>query len=201
MVAATNALGAAAILQFFVQIGVLGNVGIFQANQNGFDRGAQVICRTERGLEIGRVLSVSSSAEQDSSDGQLLRAVTREDQLIIERLEKNRKQAIESCQEMLRTHQIRACLVDVEHLFDGSSLYFYFLGEIDPRLESLTSKLAEAYEAKARFRKFSERLHEGCGPDCGTKDCSSGGCSTCSLAGGCHSKSLSNSSPTGVSNG
>ena len=36
-------------------------------------------------------------------------------------------------------------------------------------MEPLTAELAEAYEAKAQFRKFTETLTQGCGPDCGTE--------------------------------
>ena len=37
-----------------------------------------------------------------------------------------------------------AVLVDVEHLFDGQSLYFYFLGPGGPELDVLTTELADA---------------------------------------------------------
>ena len=47
--------------------------------------------------------------------------------------------------------------MDVEHLFDGQSLYFYFLGEVQPEWESLTTELAATYEAKVRFQPFAER--------------------------------------------
>ena len=78
--------------------------------------------------------------------------------------------------------------MDVEHLFDGQSLFFYFLGEIDSEVTVLTESLAEAYEAKVQFRQFTESVTAGCGPDCGTEQaagCASTGCSSCSLSSGC----------------
>ena len=82
--------------------------------------------------------------------------------------------------------------MDVEHLFDGQSLYFYFLGEVTPELDAITGELAEIYETKVQFRKFAETLVKGCGPDCGTEDaagngCGTGGCATCAAASACHS--------------
>ena len=72
-------------------------------------------------------------------------------------------------------------LVDVEHLFDGQSLFFYFLGDTTPELDALTGELAEIYEAQVQFRKFTDTLTAGCGPGCGTEEAEqaarSGGCS------------------------
>ena len=36
--------------------------------------------------------------------------------------------------------------MDVEHLFDGRSLFFHFLGDVPPEVEAVTQELAEAYE-------------------------------------------------------
>ena len=73
---------------------------------------------------------------------------------------------------------IPAALVDVEHLFDGRSLFFYFLGEVPPQLEAVTSELAEVYDTAVQFRKFADTMTEGCGPGCGTADGPGGGCTT-----------------------
>ena len=76
-------------------------------------------------------------------------------------------------------------LVDVEHLFDGQGLFFYFLGTVPDEVESLTSQLAAAYETKVQFRKFTETLIEGCGPGCGTEEAKgNGGCESCTLRRG-----------------
>ena len=59
---------------------------------------------------------------------------------------------------------------DVEHLFDGAGLFFYFLGEVPAEAEHFTQQLAEQYETTVEFRKFAETLAEGCGPGCGTEE-------------------------------
>jgi hypothetical protein len=83
-------------------------------------------------------------------------------------------------------------LVDVEHLFDGQGLFFYFLGDVTPELEAYTARLAETYEAKVQFRKFTETLIEGCGPGCGTDEVKGRGgcdsCVSCAVAGACGTK-------------
>ena len=184
--------------QHWVRHGVLGQVGRFTAaDVQRYPRGARVVCRTQRGLEVGEVLatfdeSAASETCQRPVHGSLLRRVTVEDDLLLARLERNREDAYRACEERLIQRRIPAVLVDVEHLFDGQSLLFYFLGETTPELDEITSELAEVYEARVQFRKFTETLTAGCGPGCGTEDaehgCASGACSSCAVVSACGTK-------------
>src|SRR5687768_6441715 len=177
--------------QHYVRFGLLGSVGRFAAaGAERYSRGARVVCRTQRGLEVGEVLSPLDDAKDGPSDGTLLRRITIEDDLLLARIEKNRDEAYRACTQRLVERGIGAVLVDVEHLFDGQSLYFYFLGETTPELDALTAELAELYETEVQFRKFTETLTAGCGPHCGTESaeghgCGSGGCSSCAVTGAC----------------
>ncbi len=181
--------------QHWVRVGVLGSVGRFAAaSSHRYARGARVICRTGRGLEVGEVLAPIDESTPQPAEGTLLRRVTVEDDLLLTRLERNREEAYNACQERLAERGIPAVLVDVEHLFDGQSLLFYFLGDTTPELDAVTSELADIYEAKAQLQKFAETLTAGCGPGCGTEEaggCSSGGCSTCAVAGACSPRTSS----------
>jgi len=175
--------------QHFVRVGLLGSVGRFaDADRGAYARGMRVVCRTARGLEVGEVLSPAEADADRPCDGTLLRRITVEDDLLLARLEKNRDEAFAACSERLGELRSPAVLVDVEHLFDGQSLYFYFLGEGGPELDAVTAELAEVYEAKAQLQKFAETLTAGCGPNCGTEEgggCGSGGCSSCAVVGAC----------------
>jgi hypothetical protein len=113
--------------------------------------------------------------------------VTVADDLLLSRLEKNRERAYRACAERLAERGIPTVLLDVEHLFDGQSLYFYFLGETVPELDAITAELAEAYEAKAQLQKFAETLVAGCGPHCGTEEAAGCGssCGSCAVTGAC----------------
>ncbi len=176
-----------------VKIGLMGVVGRFDsADFNLYPRDSHVICRTVRGLESGTVIcSIEDESGNDSAtfsqdlSGEILRRVGSEDDLILERLERHRDKAFHACQKLIVERDVPGVLVDVEHLFDGESVYFYFLGDVDERLEAITNELASTYERKVRFKKFAETLANGCGPDCGSGDkCSSSGCGSCALAGG-----------------
>ncbi|HTN73703.1 MAG TPA: PSP1 C-terminal domain-containing protein [Pirellulaceae bacterium] len=174
----------------FVRVGVLGHVGRFRAVESArHPRGTRVVCRTARGLEVGEVLSHAEGFTADV-DGTLLRRITVEDDLLLDRLERHRLAAFEACSAKLVERGISAALIDVEHLFDGESLFFYFLGETTPAIDELTAELAEIYDARVQFRKFTETLTAGCGPGCGTAEaagqgCAEGGCSTCAMAKVC----------------
>ncbi len=169
----------------------MGHVGRFRAAEAiRYARGQRVIVRTERGLERGEVMSHEGGSPAGEADGDLLRRMTVQDDLLSERLQRNRNAAYESCVRRLLEEGSSAVLLDVEHLFDGRGLYFYFLGEVDAAGEAISAELAHAYDAEARFGQFAKTVEEGCGPGCGTEDAvngcgSSGGCSTCTIASAC----------------
>jgi cell fate regulator YaaT (PSP1 superfamily) len=173
----------------------MGQVGRFAAvDAVRYPRRSRVIVRTRRGLEIGDVLAEPDGDDEGRAfaDGEILRGMTIQDDLLQARLERNRQEAYSACAELLAESGVSAVLVDVEHLFDGQGLFFYFLGEVPPSIEKYTQRLAETYETKVQFRKFTEALIEGCGPGCGTDEVKGrGGCDTCTscaVAGACGTK-------------
>ena len=191
----------------FVRVGVFGHVGRFRSAQAApYQHGRRVVCRTRRGLEIGMALGSQAAAdasefdrlptaETDNAqtvegrpdDGVVLRYVTAEDDLVLARLERNRLAALADCEQLLASRKSDATLVEVEHLFDGQSLFFYFLGEVDAHTAQLTEQLAATYESRVQFRQFSDAMERGCGPDCGTEAAAGcgDGCSHCALAEAC----------------
>lgn len=177
-----------------VRYSLLGNVGHFTAAEAvRYPRRSRVIVRSDRGLEVGTVLAEPEEASRlVEITGQILRRMTVEDELLEARLEKHRHKAFTACADLLAEHNVPASLVDVEHLFDGEGLYFYFVGEVPPAAERLAQELANTYETTVEFRKFVDTLTEGCGPGCGTEEAmGQGGCSTCTtcaVATACGSK-------------
>ena len=166
-----------------VRIGLMGVVrNLDYADFHQYPRDTRVICRTDRGLEQGTVICPIDDEFGDRTqqadqalEGEILRKITPDDDMILTRLEKHRDKAFQACQKIIIERELPGILVDVEHLFDGESVFFYFLGEVDNRLESITDELAETYELRGRFKKFAETL--------------AGGCQSCALSGGCGSKS------------
>lgn len=175
--------------QHLIRIGSQGHIGRFSSvDATQYPRNTSVVIRTERGLETGEVLAFSDEGAE--ADGIILRRMTTEDELLAARLHQNKHRAIEACSRRLAELDVDATLLDVEPLFDGRRVYFYFLGSVPDEIEQVTDELAELYEAKVEFRKFAETLTNGCGPDCGTESAAGGcvTCVTCAVASACHSK-------------
>lgn len=171
-----------------VRIGILGHVGRFRsAGGVRHPRGARVVARTARGLEVGEVLGDSDRV--GAADGEVLRRMTPQDELLAERLARRGDEAYEACVRLLAERGVAAVLTDAELLFDGRGLYFHFLGDPPAEAEALTAELAETYEAVAQIGRFAETLTEGCGPGCGTEEAKGQGgcdsCTTCAVASAC----------------
>jgi cell fate regulator YaaT (PSP1 superfamily) len=173
----------------------MGHVGRFSAVDSvTYPRAARVVCRTSRGLEVGQVLSRIRNGDNGGDhngafDGTLLRGMTAADELLLARLERHKNRAYKACRKLLQERNIPAVLMEVEHLFDGKSLFFYFLGEVTPTIESVIRELTQVYEANVQFRRFAETLTLGCGPGCGTEEATGNGCGqscgSCAISGSC----------------
>lgn len=179
---------------YVVRHGLLGHVGRFRCaaeHDSRLPRGQRIVCETSRGLEVGEVLLCVDDADDSDSPvlaGTIQRAVSVADDLLIARQFRYQQEAYAECVQLLAERGVAAVLVDVEHLFDGQSLYFYFLGTPPDEAEELTAALTERYEATVRFRPFTDAVIQGCGPACGTESaagCGSGGCSSCQLSSVC----------------
>jgi cell fate regulator YaaT (PSP1 superfamily) len=174
-----------------VRYGLLGHVGTFAAvDALRYPRRSRVVVRSPRGLEVGEVLAEpADGGQRDTADGQILRRMTVQDDLLEARLDRRRHEAFAACQQLLTQADVPAALVDVEHLFDGEGLFFYFLGDPPHQANEITRRLAETYEAAVEFRKFADTLTEGCGPGCGTDEAKGQGgcasCTSCAVASAC----------------
>lgn len=190
----------------FVRVGAHGQVGRFHGlNAGTLTRGERVVCRTARGLEVGLVLGPATVGGWDLEtqadptlgatlkerlDGRVVRKLTAEDQLLWEQLQRMGGAAHQACEAWLASHQISATLLEVEPLFDGRTLYFHFLSDVPPEVQTHLDALVAIYEAEVKQSQFAKLLEHGCGPGCGTEKadngCSTrGGCAVCSVAASC----------------
>lgn len=170
------------MMHHLLRVGAMGLVGRFSSAEGfRYPRGSRVVVRTVRGIEAAEVLTHEAMLDgRTESDGEILRVMTVEDDLLAERLDRRRQEALDACSQLLADQSSTAVLLDVEHLLDGKHVYFYFLGEVPSEVESLTAELTAAYESAVEFRQFSDTLLQGCGPGCGTEAAAGqGGCASC----------------------
>lgn len=146
-----------------------------------FARRSLVVVRTERGLEEAEVLGHLEDASHGIAEsGMIIRGLTVQDQLLRQRAEKNREAAFLACQELLASRQSPAILLDVQLLLDGQTLIFEFLGDPPQEGSEMLNALADAYDGLVQFRSFTDKVIQGCGPDCGTERAEGHGCGSCS---------------------
>lgn len=196
---------------FLVRVGIMGRVGRFQTSAAGrLKRRDRVVCRTQRGLEVGSILGPSEwrapaslqpvvgralqeSQREELFDGRILRKLTAEDDLLWEQLQRLGSSAHQACEAWLDEHSVQGTLLEVEPLLDGRTLYFHFLSEVSPEVQSHLDRLVGIYEAEVQKSKFARLLEHGCGPGCGTEKAvngcgTRGGCAVCSVAAQCGTK-------------
>ena len=178
---------------YLVRVGKLGQIGRFRPLQEwALRRGTRVVCRTQRGVEIGQVLGPAElkPSTLDLADGRLLRRMTVEDEILWGHLQEQADEALNACQQWLNDQKVDGLLIDVEPLLDGKTLYFHFLTEVSPEIQNHLDHLAAIYERSVRESKFAQLLEHGCGPGCGTEEAKNGcgtkgGCAVCHVASKC----------------
>lgn len=170
----------------FVRIGALAEVHA-ATSRLPLDRGSRAIVRTARGIELAQVVGpCGDDGAAAQSQVRIVRVTTEEDELLIRRLDRHKREAVEACRSELAQSGSAACLLDIDQIFDGGTLVMHFLGEVDEVAQSITRRVAQKYESIVRSRHFAKLLSDGCGPDCGTKEgggCG-GSCAGCAVACG-----------------
>ena len=190
-----HALDSRGSSEWVVRCGTSSQLFRVRPGTNNLDRGITVLCRTSRGLEIGEVLAechYTSEVSSDLAQATLVRLSRPEDQLLWTQLRQLSEDASLACQSFLQSNGLDDVLIEVEPLFDGTTLFFHFLGEPGEMTEAYVEELATVYQKNVASSKFAELLEHGCGPGCGTPEKSgcgtSSGCAVCSITGACGSK-------------
>jgi cell fate regulator YaaT (PSP1 superfamily) len=126
-----------------------------------FRRGDRVLLRTERGQEVGDVLCPSSpqvlSAVPEPTRGDLLRRLTPEDLARVEQIGTTQKQDFEKGQELVNSHNLAMQIVDVEHLFGGERIIFYFLADKRVDFRELVKSMAREFRTRIELRQIGVR--------------------------------------------
>lgn len=124
-------------------------------------RGARVIARTDRGLEVGEVLcdatEQTSQHLPDADRGQILRAMTIEDEHELSRLQAQEGAEFETCEQCIARLNLDMQLVDVEHLFGGERIVVYYLSENRVDFRELVKLLAGEFQTRIEMRQIGVR--------------------------------------------
>ena len=148
--------------KYVVRSGVMRALGVFSTSRDEtFPRGAEVVIRTDRGLETGEVLCEATDAAvsqiKDPGHGQILRTLTVEDARERSRLLDQARQEFQTCVRMIAQEKLDMRLVDVEHLFGGERVVVYYLAENRVDFRELVRHLAGEFQTRVEMRQIGVR--------------------------------------------
>jgi hypothetical protein len=171
--------------EYLVGHGVLGDLGRFRAaDAVQCRRGDEVVVRTARGIELGKVLCEANprlaALLSDRPPGSLLRPAGPEDRRLAERM---RLRAGELCEEANRLGtnlRLPLAVLDAEVLLDGEHALLLLVRSQKCDIRPLVSALSKAFAVHLSAEDLTHEVEHGCGNgecgSCGADGCGSGGC-------------------------
>ncbi|MSR59063.1 MAG: signal peptidase [Planctomycetaceae bacterium] len=149
--------------RYVVRYGTTRHIGEFGTRgRDELSRHALVIVRSDRGVEAGEVLSPATDRTREllgvtESKGSILREATEQDRQKLDELRLNEREAFLGGQELIAQHTLAMQLVDVEHLFGGERLIFYYLSEIRIDFRELVKSMAARFRMRIEMRQIGVR--------------------------------------------
>ena len=126
-----------------------------------FSRLERVIVKSERGLELAEILCNASpetiSAIPDLMHGTIMRRLSAEDLQREEYLKQNHEKEFNEASDLIKSHKLAMQLVEVEHLFGGERIVFYFLSEKRIDFRELVKAMARQFQARIELRQIGVR--------------------------------------------
>lgn len=148
---------------YIVRYGTTRIVGEFASrSSHAFARNTEVIVRSERGVEWGEVLCAATARTreflgQSDNVGRILREATQEDHRMRDKLQAQEREQFSGCQEMINERKLQMQLVDVEQVFGGERLVFYYLAEKRVDFRELVKALAKRFRSRIEMRQIGVR--------------------------------------------
>lgn len=149
-------------MHYIVRHGVMRLLGDFEpASDIVYHRNNEVVVETERGHEIGEVLCESTPRAMEFIDeptrGRILRRMTAEDRTQLLNSQTLESDAYHRGNHYILERKLQMDLVDVEHLFGGERLIFYFLAEKRVDFRDLVKDLAREFRTRIEMRQIGIR--------------------------------------------
>jgi len=148
--------------KYVVRFGTMRSLGVMAARGGDrHERGAQVVARTNRGLEVGEVLCEASeqaiSNLKNPTHGQILRTMTAEDLNEASHIRAQEADEFTTCKRMVDELGLQMELVDMEHLFGGERIVIYYLAEERVDFRDLVKMLAAEFQTRIEMRQIGVR--------------------------------------------
>lgn len=143
-----------------IRYGEMMVTGRFFARFSGLRRGEHCVIRTDRGVEVGEI--VSSVIEENGADankyaGEILRKLNDADRQKLAEQEKLEQDEFQFCLKKIRERDLPMKLCAVEHLLGGGKIVFYFYADGRVDFRALVKDLAQQYHTRIEMRQIGVR--------------------------------------------
>jgi cell fate regulator YaaT (PSP1 superfamily) len=124
-------------------------------------RGETVILRTDRGLEAGEVLCPATSQAiaviPEPTRGDIVRIASPEDSKKLHEIRNLRNADHSTSSQIITQHRLAMQLVDIERIFGGERMVFYFISESRVDFRELVKTLAREFHTRIELRQIGVR--------------------------------------------
>jgi len=181
--------------KMLVRYGKMGIVGWFSHDEKHMPKAkSKVMIKTERGLEIGEVVgkfsyrggvfkkneeSVVDYYEVGKADcpvkagGKFVRYATAQDLSDEHHVNIGTKDELKKCKQVIKELNLPMKLVDIEHVFGGERIIFYFTADSRIDFRDLVKRIAKEFQTRIEMRQVGSRDAakiaadiEACGQQC-----------------------------------
>lgn len=147
---------------YLVRHGAMRFLGVFAAStEYAFRRGEPVVLKTDRGLEVGDPLAAATPQAvanvPDPTTGEIVRAATADDRAKLAQLADLQAKEFAAAEQLIAKHKLAMQLVDIEHLFGGERIVFYFLAESRVDFRELVKSMAREFHTRIELRQIGAR--------------------------------------------
>ena len=179
-----------------VSYGRMNTLGWFEHHENNIPKlPCRVVIKTERGLELGRIVGQScpyrggqfklspdqikkyfADSEVDivvEEAGKFIRYATPDDISEEKHLRKISEEELKCCRRFVEELHLSMKIVDAEHIFGGERLIFYFMSEGRVDFRELVKRIAHEHQTRIEMRQIGSRDEarllgdiESCGQEC-----------------------------------
>lgn len=149
--------------RYVVRYGVMRHLGEFTSKgQQEHRRGEQVIVRSHRGTEWGEVLCEATDRTRSylgdkDATGRILRSATPEDERSRDEALQREPAVFSDGARLIAEHRLQMQLIDVELIFGGERLVFFYLSEQRVDFRELVKDLAKHFKARIEMRQIGIR--------------------------------------------
>ncbi len=149
---------------YIVRYGATRLLGEFEGRRlQVFQRGDEVIVRSERGMEWGTVLCPATKrtaeylGQSKAGGGRILRLASDEDRKSRFEAGEREKQIFRVGSEMITERSLQMQLVDAELVFGSERIIFYYLSEKRVDFRELVKLMAREFNARIEMRQIGVR--------------------------------------------